>query len=216
MVKLVNKGNRIFGEYGEEGYADVVTEEVYEEHRFQSNRSGRVKARHEMAIVKNYLDSLPAEQKILDVPCGMGRFTDAITEAGHQAVGVDINKGMLSRAKSRHGDKAQFIKGDVMHLPFPDQAFDAIICFRLLHHLPDNMILETLKELRRMANTALVTFYSTHCVKYQRKHLLGKKISGQYYAPSHMQTLCNEAGWQDSKHLNPFDFHRNLHALRLS
>lgn len=215
MVDLKNVADRTFGEYGEEGYHRVVTEDAYEERRFGSSGGGRRKARHEMAMVRSFIASLPPAQRVLDSPCGMGRFTEAILDAGHAPVGVDLNVGMLQRAQARHGDRELLVQGNVLRLPFPDRAFDAAICFRFLHHLPDNMILLALTELRRVAGTVLTTFYDTRSIKYRRKRLLGKQVSGQYYSASHMQELAREAGWSQSRHLNPFDLHRNLHGLHL-
>ena len=215
MVKFVNPGDKTFGEYGEDGYTDVTSERVYEEHRFKANRAGRTKAKHEMAMVQKFIATLPPNQQVLDAPCGMGRFTDSLKSAGHTPVCVDINHGMLQRARTRHGENTWIVKGDVLALPFEDGAFGAAICFRLLHHLPDNIILNVLTELKRVADSALVTFYDANCFRYHRKMLQRKRVQGQYYTAQHMFDLCEDAGWQNHKHLNPFDFHRNLHGLQL-
>jgi SAM-dependent methyltransferase len=216
MAKLRNVADRTFGEYGEAGYRNVVTEDAYEERRFESSRSGRRKLRHELAIVTDFLARLPPDRLILDAPCGMGRFTGPIRAAGHRPVCLDLNVGMLQRAQQRHGRATALLQGDVLSLPFADGTFDAAICFRLLHHLPDNLVLGVLRELRRITRTALVTFYDTRCLKYQRKRLLAKRVSGQYYPASHMLALCREAGWTHAQHVNPFAIHRNLHALHLA
>jgi ubiquinone/menaquinone biosynthesis C-methylase UbiE len=165
--------------------------------------------------VTGFLADLPPDQLILDVPCGMGRFTGAIRAAGHRPVNVDLNVGMLQRAKERY-EGLPLVQGNVMRLPFADAAFDAAICFRLLHHLPDNLILDTLTELKRVAGTVLTTFYDTRSIKYRRKTLLGKTVSGQYYSAAHMASLCRASGWSTTRHLNPLAVHRNLHGLVLT
>ena len=144
MVDLKNVADRTFGEYGEEGYHQSVSEDAYEERRFASSSGGRRKARHELAMVEAFIAGLPPEQTVLDSPCGMGRFTQSIQRAGHTPVSLDLNVGMLRRAQERHGVAAALVQGNVMQLPFPDRCFDAAICFRLLHHLPDNMVLAVL------------------------------------------------------------------------
>ena len=211
-----NFGTRTFGDYGEDDYHREVTERVYEEHRFQANRAGRRKNRHELQLVATFLAGLPADKTILDVPCGMGRFTELIVSSGHTPLSIDLNVGMLERAQARHGVEKALVQGDVFSLPLNDQSVDAALCFRLLHHLPDNMVLDALSELRRVTSIAFITYYDTRYVKYQRKRLLGKKISGQYYPAKHMMALCAEAGWADQTHINPFDIHRNLHAIQLA
>ena len=215
MVDLKNPADRTFGEYGEDGYHRVVDEKVYEARRFDSSRGGRRKARHEMHMVRKFLVGLPADQLILDVPCGMGRFTGAIREAGHRPVNVDLNAGMLLRTRERYDD-LRLLQSNVMQLPFADGTFDAALAFRLLHHLPDNLILATLTELRRVAATVLTTFYDTRSIKYRRKRLLGKTVSGQYYSASHLASLSRAAGWTECHHVNPLEIHRNLHGLVLA
>ena len=146
----------------------------------------------------------------------MGRFTELIINCGHTPLSVDLNAGMLERAQARHGVEKALVQGDVFSLPLGDQSVDAALCFRLLHHLPDNMVLDALSELRRVTSIAFVTYYDTRYIKYQRKKLLGKRISGQYYPAKHMMALCTEAGWANRTHINPFDIHRNLHAIQLA
>ena len=215
MAKLRNVADRTFGEYGEADYRNVVSADAYEERRFESSRAGRRKMRHELGLVADFLAALPPDQLILDAPCGMGRFTGMIRAAGHRPIGLDLNVGMLQRARQRYGPEAPLLQGDVLSLPFPQTTFGAAICFRLLHHLPDNLVLGVLRELRRVTPTALVTFYDTRCLKYRRKRLLGRRVSGQYYPAGHMLDLSREAGWVRFHHANPFDIHRNLHALHL-
>lgn len=214
MAKLRNVGERSFGAYGEAGY-HRTTPEDYEQRRFRSSRRGQRKMQREAALVAQFLQKLPPGQLVLDAPCGMGRFTEQVLGAGHRPVGLDLNTGMLQRARERHGERSPLLQGDVLHLPFGDATFDAVICFRLLHHLPDNLVLAALAELRRVAGTALVTFYDTRCIKYRRKRLLGKRISGQYYPARHVKALAREAGWRRCRHMHPFAVHVNLHALRL-
>ena len=216
MAKLRNVADRTFGEYGEAGYRNLVTDDAYEERRFQSSRAGRRKLRHELGLVADFLAGLPANQLLLDAPCGMGRFTGLARTLGHRPISLDLNVGMLQRAKARHRGDTPLVQGDVLALPFVDGTFDAAICFRLLHHLPDNLVLAVLTELKRVAPRALVTFYDTRCLKYRRKRLLGKPVSGQYYPATHMLDLSRDAGWARGRHVNPLDIHRNLHALHLA
>ena len=215
MIKLRNVADRTFGEYGEADYRNVVSEEPYEARRFESSSAGRRRLRHERALVAGFLAGLPPRQLILDAPCGMGRFTGSIRAAGHSPVSVDLNIGMLQRARERHGDDHPILQGDVLSLPFAKDAFGAAICFRLLHHLPDNLVLAVLTELRRVSPRALVTFYDTRAFKYWRKRLLGKRVRGQYYPASHVLGLANDAGWRHGRHVNPFALQHNLHALHL-
>jgi SAM-dependent methyltransferase len=58
---------------------------------------------------QNYLKDLPflldwAEKQngeIVDLACGTGRLTIPLAEQGYKIIGVDINEGMLNRAKEK-------------------------------------------------------------------------------------------------------------------
>ncbi len=73
--------------------------------------------------------------RLLDVGCGPGTITAAAAARGAQAVGVDLATGMLALGRERH-PHLELLEGDAEALPFPDDAFDALIGGFILNHLP--------------------------------------------------------------------------------
>ena len=74
--------------------------------------------------------------------------------------GVDASREMLSVARSRAADAGlaiEFAEGDAHALAFPDCAFDAVICLRMLMHVPDWR--RALSELCRVTERRLVFDY---------------------------------------------------------
>ncbi|CAL4994635.1 unnamed protein product [Urochloa decumbens] len=81
--------------------------------------------------------------KVLDVGCGIGgplreiaRFSSA------EITGLNNNSYQISRAKeliSSAGlsEKCNFVKGDFMNMPFPDNSFDAAYAIEATIHAPD-------------------------------------------------------------------------------
>lgn len=67
---------------------------------------------------------LPAGAKILDLPCGFGRFSQPLHKAGFQVVGVDISAGQIKRAE-KDFPGPEYIVGD-MRTPAKSK-FDAMI-----------------------------------------------------------------------------------------
>jgi SAM-dependent methyltransferase len=63
----------------------------------------------------------------LDLGCGTGRAIPALAAAGWSVVGVDVSRDQLERAEQLIGDLAQLVHADAHVLPFPDEAFDAVI-----------------------------------------------------------------------------------------
>jgi SAM-dependent methyltransferase len=73
--------------------------------------------------------------RLLDVASGPGALTAEAAKRGARAVGVDLSPRMIELAQQLH-PTIEFREGDVEHLPFPDHAFDAIVCAFGLGHFP--------------------------------------------------------------------------------
>ncbi len=200
---------------GDEWKSEVEPEGDYERRRFERSAEGQEKNRREQEMVRRFLRNLPIGSRVLDVPAGMGRFTELILQSGHQPMSVDLNFARITEARRRASKPVPAIQGDVTQLPLADQSVDAVVCFRLLHHLTPEMISKVLVELRRVAPRAYVTFYSRHTVKFLKKHLRGKAVSGQYYAPGQLIQWARAAGWDQCQHESPLAVFQILHSLDL-
>ena len=95
----------------------------------------------------------PAEQ-VLDVACGTGIVARLAAErvGDHgRVVGLDLNPGMLAVARSlpaRAGRPVEWREGSVLGMPFPDAAFDLVLCQLGLQFFPDRPL--ALREMRRV------------------------------------------------------------------
>ncbi len=83
----------------------------------------------------------PPPARVLEVGCGQGELTTALSVAGYDAVGID--------PAAPEGDLFRRLKLD--DLEEPDEPFDAIVAGRSLHHLRDleaglDKILRLLRE----------------------------------------------------------------------
>jgi len=84
--------------------------------------------------------------RTLDLGCGPGAFSDAFQ--GDDYVGADLNTGYIEWAKKHR--KGTFLACDARTVPLPDQRFDQALIFGLLHHLPDDVTRDVLREARRL------------------------------------------------------------------
>jgi SAM-dependent methyltransferase len=73
---------------------------------------------------------------VLDVATGPGLAAAAARVRGAMATGVDVSPGMVALARRAHPG-IEFQVAEVVALPFPDRAFDAVICNFGLGHFPE-------------------------------------------------------------------------------
>jgi ubiquinone/menaquinone biosynthesis C-methylase UbiE len=87
--------------------------------------------------------------RVLDLACGTGLLATRLerTFANAGVVGCDYSRGMLLRAAARLPEGA-WVQADAQRLPFPDRAFDAVVCTEALHWFPDQA--RALAECRRV------------------------------------------------------------------
>ena len=81
------------------------------------------------------------EGKVLDVGTGPGTLARELARSlpGLQVYGIDLSEDMirLARAHARREqveERVHFASGDVAHLPYPDQSFDAVVSTISMHH----------------------------------------------------------------------------------
>ena len=91
---------------------------------------------------------ITAGQTVLDVGCGSGAFLHAAADRGAVACGLDASEPLLAIARERVPG-ADLAVGDLPHLPYTDDAFDAVtgLCS---FFFADDMV-EALREAGRVA-----------------------------------------------------------------
>jgi SAM-dependent methyltransferase len=139
-------------------YADPAMAEGFDALRF-SGPIGKLIADSQEEVLARFLDPI-AGRTILDVGTGTGRAAIALALRGATVTGVDASEEMLAVARRRAasaGSTVSFARGDVHALQFPDGAFDAVVCLRVLMHTPDWR--RSLAELCRVARSRVVFDY---------------------------------------------------------
>ena len=122
---------------------------------------GRKSALRDPAIVDRILagyGARPGLKPILDAPCGTGRLRGVFERRGMRYVGVDVSWPMLCEA--RRGEGTGLVMAVVDRMPFRDDAFDVVLCCRLLHHLEENEEAEVVvRELVRVAHRMIIVSF---------------------------------------------------------
>jgi len=87
--------------------------------------------------------------KVLDVACGCGGMSKVLAENGLKVTGIDLSTRMLQIAKT-NVPNVDFEIGDMRNLRFDDNEFDGLVAISAIIHLPQNDVLPTLQEFRRV------------------------------------------------------------------
>ena len=96
-------------------------------------------------------------RRLVDVGGGTGNYALALKREGWEPVVVDRSPGMLSRAAAKG---LETVQADAQHLPFADEAFDAVTMISMLHHVEDRgaALAEARRVLRSPGKLVLMGF----------------------------------------------------------
>lgn len=71
-------------------------------------------------------NTLKLDGYVLDLACGTGRHSIALSKEGYSMVGLDVSVNLLKIAK-KHSSAVQLVRGDMRFLPFKPQTFSAAV-----------------------------------------------------------------------------------------
>jgi SAM-dependent methyltransferase len=76
---------------------------------------------------------LSREGRYLDLACGTGNYTSALSRFGGHWLGVDVSAVMLAQARRSSGS-IDWVQASAEALPFADASLDAVVCTLGIHH----------------------------------------------------------------------------------
>lgn len=124
--------------------------------------NARNKFRHarEMKMIAEAFSYCPGIHSVLDAPCGVGRATIWLASQGYHVNGLDLGDAALELAAELIAEKgydAVLEKRDLFDTRLPSRSFDAVLCFRLMHHYESKAVQQRLvQELCRLSEQYVV------------------------------------------------------------
>lgn len=122
----------------------------------------------QIQLLKN---SLKRDGYILDLACGTGRHSVALSAEGYDMVGLDVSANLLTIAR-QHFSSVHMVRGDMRFFPFKNQAFSAAVSmdtsFGYLTSEQDDAV--SLAEARRVLRQDSVFVVDV----FNREHLMRK------------------------------------------
>ena len=139
----------------------------------------------ELGLVARAFQLIPKPASVLDVPCGGGRVTVLLGQLGYEMSAGDYSDPMRQITRettAANGLKVEVFKEDIEQLSQRDKSFDAIICFRFFHHLPNaELRRKVVGELCRVARRHVAMSYfnprTLRALEQEIRKLRGRKLT---------------------------------------
>lgn len=171
---------------------------LYEDaHRFEDLRPVSSDYVHRCHMrVKRYLRE--SGRYLLDAGAGPIQFSEYLEYSmGYRfRVCLDLSMTALREARDKLGDKGLYILGDIVNLPFRENAFGAVVSLHTIYHVPADeqkaAFLEIHRVLESGATAAVVYSWGDHSalmflpvVVPRKTRALSRKLTGTIYLPKH-------------------------------
>jgi SAM-dependent methyltransferase len=75
--------------------------------------------------------------EVLEIGPGFGATTRVLAEMPSRLTALELEERYCRRLRAELGDRVDVVQGDATALPFDDGRFSAVICFTMLHHIPE-------------------------------------------------------------------------------
>jgi ubiquinone/menaquinone biosynthesis C-methylase UbiE len=178
----------------------------YDEHRFRG-LLGRLKNWRDQRSVWRAVRLAGDIHRVLDIPCGTGRFLRGLASHTPYLVGADVSRDMIDlsskyqRVKRQPVNLLEYVQCDAKHLPFRNNSFDLVVSGRFLHHLPPVDRFQVLREFSRVSRKwVLGDFNVQYGLKYRlnqlRSFIKGKELKSRRMTSVKVFKEFNEAGLQ--------------------
>ncbi|MBC8405225.1 MAG: class I SAM-dependent methyltransferase [Planctomycetes bacterium] len=190
----MNRERRIRDQYEAVEHADA-----YSAQRWTETRHAQKTHRWEISAVEHLLkraQKLNAHPlgRILDMPCGFGRFDPLLSRYSQSLIQADLAMAMLQRRVH----KPLAMQASLLQIPLADLAVNLCFCMRVLHHFPEaDARLKILTELARVSSDfAIVSYYDASAFPHLRDRLRNRKRTLTPVSHATFTAEANAAGFK--------------------
>ena len=169
---------------------------------------------------------------ILDIGCGGGILAEELTDKGAKVTGLDASKKTIQIAKSHAKEKNHSINYLNIsledHIKKIDHKYDAIVCFELIEHVPDQLkLIQDISSICRQGGKVFLSTINRNIVSFAFAKIMAEYILNivpegthqykKFIKPSELAKMLELAslGIDDIKgvKLNPIDLSFTFSAM---
>jgi ubiquinone/menaquinone biosynthesis C-methylase UbiE len=106
-----------------------------------------------------------AGRELLEIGCGLGTDLLQFARGGARVTGIDLSNASIDLVKKRfslYGLPIRAESADAENLPFPDDSFDVVYSFGVLHHTPNTQkAIDEIYRILRPGGEIVIMLYHT-------------------------------------------------------
>jgi len=95
-------------------------------------------------LVPWVLEDVDLGARTLEIGPGYGATLRAVIDRASSVTAVELDAQFARLLRQRYGDHAHIIEGDGTRTGLPDNEFDSVVCFTMLHHVPSSNLQDRL------------------------------------------------------------------------
>lgn len=193
--------------------SDIINQWNDAASRYTEEQERSVYAESNKRVVRTRFERLNGE-KLLDLGCGYGFYTDYFRSIGAGAIGVDASEKMIEIARERYPQSEFSVMDITVPLPFENNQFDILFSNQVFMDIED--IDFVFSECNRVLKKDGILYYSIVHPAFYDGHWL-KDSNGYMYAKSVEKYIepyqfSNEF-WGETEHFHrPLSYYLNVAA----
>lgn len=142
-------------------------------------------------------------KRVLEVGTGVGTDARSIISFGGMYTGINVDQGstdLTARALAAFDLPGTVQKINATTLPFPDETFDVVYSFGVLHHIPNvNAAVSEIYRVLKPGGELLVMVYNRSSINYRIEILFLRRVFRRLLMIPGMVTLLSMLGFPKEK-----------------